>query len=197
MRSRIITIALVAMLVVVGSLLANNLGWINTASGQDTNPTPPTPVPLGTKVTLATFAFVPGETRTDILAWADQGVVFVNDAQALHDVVRDGRGAVVYVNEQGLQTLDDAWLKAKHSTGVAFGGVGIALSELSGKVGSEPDLPDLDLAYGEGKVQLSFSFEAEDSGRGSLFYYTDYWTDLTIAPLLMEHAIIPVDQHTP
>lgn len=187
MKRRITTIALLGLLMLFGALLAGNLGLIRTASGQDARPTE---VPIGTEVQLTTYAFLPGNNRSDIEAWENEGVISINDAKALYDAVPDGPGTAVYVNEQGLQALDDAWLKAKYATGVAFGGVGIALSELGNRVGSNPDVPDLDMSRAEGKVQVSFSFEFHNSARRAHYFYTDYWVDLTAAPLVLERAVI-------
>jgi hypothetical protein len=175
------------MLVLSGALVASNLGWIDTARGQDARPTD---MAIGPGVRLATYAFLPGERRSDILAWADKGVVYIGDVQALYDAVPDGPGSVVYINEEGIHSLSREWLRAKYATGVAFGGVGVQLSELGYEVGSNPDVPDLDPLIGEGKVQVSFSFEFSGNGRASRYYYTDYWIDLTMVPLLLERAII-------
>jgi hypothetical protein len=187
MKKKIITLSLLAMLVVFSGVLSDNLGWVSLVSGQDSNPTMEPP---GTTVRLSTFAFLPAEGRSDIAAWADLGVQFLSDPQALYDGVRVGKGTLVYVNPEGLTLLDEVWMKAMYRSGVAFAGVDVPLSELAAKVGAmpAPEVPDLDMRYGEGKVQLSLCFE--DALIDNRTFYTDFWSDARPAPLIIERPIV-------
>ena len=194
MKQRLITIALLVLIVISSGILANNLGSIKNVGAQDSRPLQPTLAPPGPRVQLHNFAFLPGESRDYVTAWNDEGVTLVSDANTLYSSVPDGDGSVVYLNEEALNSLDVAWMQAKYKTGVAFGAIGVPLSDLGAKVGSEPNVPtvpDLDMAHApRGATQVAFIYESAQGNHQ--FFYTDYVSNLVPIPMVLERPLLPI-----
>jgi hypothetical protein len=55
-------------------------------------------------------------------------------------------------------------------------------------VGTEPDVPDLDMSATEGQMQMSVTFDV--NAARSQYRDTDFWVDLSSALLILERPII-------
>jgi hypothetical protein len=193
MKTKIITFIQIIVLIILSSLVASNLGWISIASGQAAIPTVSTKAEGLTSIVFVTSGLASLDTNVQssvTSAWNQAGLLSASDIESFYVLAQDAKhGTVIYIDNQGLSALDTEWLQEKYKNGVAFVGVGLPLSDLGKKLGTNPTVPDLDMAYSKGRIQVSICYEyVTDQESGGVFY-TDFWSDITYLPNVVEQTI--------
>lgn len=161
---------------------------------------PPIDEGIRERIIANSFVFTPDDTRASeqgilrpaVERWGQTGLLIATGPEELYVKAQDSAlGSVIFLNRAGLDALDQQWISSKYREGVAVVGIGIALSDLCAEVGTKPTLPDLDLNYARGRVQVSLCHEFSDQrGRGGVFY-TDFWNDLSELPRVIANMIAP------
>lgn len=197
MRTKIVLILQLAAVLLLIGLVADNLGLTQVARSQRP---PPIDESIRERIITNSFVFTPDYAQASdqsilhaaLEQWEQRGLLIATSPEDLYAKTQDkALGNVIFLNQAGLDALDQQWISSKYREGVAVVGIGIALSDLGIELGIEPTLSDLDLNYARGRVQVSLCHEFSDQrGRGSVFY-TDFWNDLSELPQVIANMIAP------
>lgn len=132
------------------------------------------------------------EARINLDRWQSLGVRSARTMNELADILaKPNIGDTVYVDANAFRQLDRSWVQHAYRQGVAFVVIGAPLSELMAKVGASDQarVPDLDLQFARGRLQVAMCQEYRDANGGFGGCYTDFARDLNNLPVMLRQMV--------